>query len=212
MTDWPFGSLRMFGYDLIALDFPWQFELYSDEGEEKSAQAHYETMTIEEGKALPIGQLARGDCLLLMWATGAMLPQALDLMSAWGFTYKSEMVWRKVTKNGKVRMGTGYRCRTMHEPVLLGTMGNPKHKPFPSVFDGVARQHSRKPVEFYQLCEKHMPRAFKADVFSRGGIPGFDCWGNQSNLFDSGDPETTKRGRTAPIEQAAPMPLFKEAV
>lgn len=197
----------MFGYDLIVVDFPWEFETYSEEGQEKGPGAQYETMTIEEGLRLPIGQLARGDCLLLMWTTGPMLMKADQLIKAWGFVYKTEMVWRKVTRNGKVRMGTGYRARSMHESVLLATLGNPKHKPFPSMFDGLARQHSRKPTEFYDLCDRHMPHAFKADVFSRGGVPGFDCWGNQSSLFDAGDPVSTKRERNAPTE-LAPMPLF----
>lgn len=211
-SDWPFDHLQMFGYDCIVLDFPWRFELYSDEGDEKSASAHYQTMTVEEGMSLPVGELARGDCLLMMWATGPMVPQAIDLMTTWGFKYKSEMVWHKVTKNGKTRVGTGYRVRTMHEPVLLGTIGNPKHKPFPSYFRGVARQHSRKPIEFYDLVKKHMPNAYKADVFSRGGIDGFDCWGNQSQLFDAGDPVSTKRERSAPEAGSAEvMPLFPDA-
>lgn len=210
MSDWPFDDLKLFGYDVLVIDFPWNFELYSDAGEGKSARAHYDTMSIDEGKALPISLLARDHCLLLMWATAPMMPEAFDLMAAWGFAYKTEIVWRKVTASGKVRMGTGYRSRSCHEPVLIGTIGNPQHKPFRSVFDGVARRHSQKPAEFYHMVDQHCPGTFKADIFSRGGLPaGWDCWGNQSTLFDGGEAPATKRERHAPTpEMPAPMPLF----
>jgi N6-adenosine-specific RNA methylase IME4 len=121
----------MFGHDVIVADPPWDFENYSEAGTKKGADPHYQVMPTREIARLPVGQLARGDCLLLLWATGCMLPQALFVMNAWGFTYKSEMAWRKTTVRGKVRMGTGYRVRTMHEPVLVGTIGNPKHGAFP---------------------------------------------------------------------------------
>lgn len=164
---WSFGPLRMFGYDVVALDPPWPFELYSEAGAEKSASAQYRTMSLDDIKALRVGDLCRGDCLVLMWATESLRPQAHDVFTSWGVVYKTSLVWRKVTVNGKVRMGTGYRARSMHEPILLGTIGNPKHKAFPSLFDGIAREHSRKPETFYDLVEKLTPGAARADVFSR---------------------------------------------
>lgn len=124
----------------------------------------------------------------MMWATGCMLPQCLDVMKAWGFTYKSEMVWRKTTVNGKIRMGTGYRVRTMHEPILVGTLGNPKHKPFPSVFDGLAREHSRKPDEFYALFDLYAPYLTnRSDIFARTRRAGWDSFGNEIDKFRGGD-------------------------
>jgi N6-adenosine-specific RNA methylase IME4 len=130
----------MFGYDVIVADPPWDFENYSDAGTRKGADPHYDVMSLGNIKALRVGELARRDALLLMWATECMRPQAQDVMQAWDFTYKSAFIWRKLTINGKPRMGTGYRVRSMHEPVLLGTNGNPKHGAFPSIFDGVARE------------------------------------------------------------------------
>lgn len=181
---WPFGDLKMFGYDLIVCDPPWDFENYSAAGTKKGADSHYQVQSLDWIKALPVGQLARGDCLLLLWSTGCMLPQCIEAMQTWGFVYKSEIVWRKVTKNGKVRMGTGYRVRTMHEPILLGTIGNPKHKPFPSIIDGIAREHSRKPEEFYSLVETAAPGfSFRADLFARKRRPGWDAFGNETDKF-----------------------------
>jgi N6-adenosine-specific RNA methylase IME4 len=104
---------------------------------------------------------------------------------AWGFTPQSEIVWRKLTPAGKPRMGTGYRVRTLHEPFPVATIGNPKHQPFPSVFDGVAREHSRNPPEFYDLIVTRTPAALRrADLFSRETRTGFDGWGNEHGKFD----------------------------
>lgn len=183
-STWQFGGLKMFGYELLVVDPPWEFKLYSEEGNEKSASAHYQTMPIEEIKALRVGELARGDCLLLLWSTGCMIPKCLDVMQAWGFVYKTEIIWRKTTRSGKVRMGPGYRARTMHEPILVGTIGNPHHKAFPSIFDGVAREHSRKPEEFYRLVEQRAPQlTFRADVFSRQQRAGWDGFGDELGKF-----------------------------
>lgn len=207
--DWPFGDLAPLSFDVIVADNPWPFVLYSELGNEKSASAQYDTMTVEEIAALPVDRLARGDCLLLMWATGANLPDALRVMSAWGFQYKSEMVWRKTTRNGKVRMGTGYRVRTMHEPVLIGAIGNPQHKPFPSLFDGLAREHSRKPDEFFKLVERHTPSSFRLDLFSRQTRSGWASFGNEATKFDVGSPASLKRDIEPEMEQPLePMPLF----
>lgn len=185
--NWQFGHLKMFGYDVIVADVPADFALYCKEtGGEKSMHAHYETMTLDEIRALRVGDLARGDCLLLLWGCGWMRPSDREsIMTAWGFVYKSELAWRKVTKNGKPSMGPGYRVRTMHEPIYLGTIGNPQHKPFKSLFDGVRREHSRKPEEFYRMVERAAPNAFRVDLFSRQPRAGWDTWGNEANKFEA---------------------------
>ncbi len=182
---WPFGNLRPFWYDVIVVDPPWDFRNYSDAGTKKGADPHYDVMSLADIKALPVGHLARGDAILLLWSTGAMLPQALDVLAAWGAKYLSQIVWRKVTKNAKVRVGTGYRVRTCHEPVLLASFGGRQsHKAFPSIFDGLAREHSRKPDEFYQLVGDRTPGLDRCDLFSRETRPGFDGWGNEHGKFD----------------------------
>ncbi|MEP9376180.1 MT-A70 family methyltransferase [Aquabacter sp. CN5-332] len=185
---WQFGSLRTFGYDVIACDPPWDFELYSEAGEGKSAKAHYATMPLAQIEALRVGDLARGDCLLLLWCCEWIPPAARQrVLDAWGFTYKTTIVWRKTTPAGKVRMGPGYRARTMHEPVLIATAGNPRHTAFPSIFDGIAREHSRKPEEFFAMVEKVAPHAARADLFSRQRRHGWDGWGNEADKFDASE-------------------------
>lgn len=184
---WPFDPLRPFSFDVIVADPPWSFSLYSESGEEKSAQAHYDCMPIEEIAALPVGDLVGANSWLLLWATAPMLPQALMVMTRWGFTYKTTVAWRKVTRNKKPAMGTGYVARTMHENVLIGACGKPEYRrALPSIFDGVRRQHSRKPDEFYGLVDRFAtPWARKLDLFSRETRPGWTSWGNQSALFDA---------------------------
>lgn len=182
---WPFDPLIPLSYDIIVADPPWPFDLYSNAGNHKSAAAHYDLMSIDDIAALPVGSLAQRDSLLLMWVTAPRLIESLHVMKSWGFAYKTNIVWRKTTESGKVRMGTGYWARSMHESVLLGTIGKPsKLSAFPSLFDGVAREHSRKPDEFYTLVNKHTSGLRRADLFARQSRLGFDGWGFEATKFD----------------------------
>jgi len=186
---WQFGGLRMFGYELIVADVPLDFKNYSDAGTAKGADPHYKVMPLADIKALPVGELASKDCLLLFWTTGWAMAEgiATDIVRTWGFVPKSEIVWLKKTVNNKNRMGTGYRVRTMHEPILLATTGSPQHKPFPSTFEGLAREHSRKPEEFYAMVDAHCWNLVnRADLFTRTDRAGWDNWGDQVGLFDQG--------------------------
>lgn len=193
IAPWQFDGLTMFGYSLIVADPPWDFELYSEAGHAKSAKAHYATMSLADIMALRVGDLAQGDCLLLLWCCEWMPPAARqEVLNAWGFTYKTTIIWRKTTCNGKVRMGPGYRARTMHEPVIVAAVGNPKHTAFPSIFDGIAREHSRKPEEFYRMVEAAAPLAVRADLFSRQRRPGWDGWGNEAEKFSVRAPEAAE--------------------
>lgn len=187
MTDWPFDPLQPMSCDVIVADPPWAFETYSEPGQKKGAAAHYQTMSTDKIAALPVSHLARGDSLLLLWCTGWAMAtgRAQDVAKAWGFAPVTEIGWRRVTGSGKPRMGTGYRARTLHEPILLAITGNPEHRPFPSLFTGIAREHSRKPDEFYDIVRACTPKAMiRADLFSRQTRSGFVGWGNEKTLFD----------------------------
>lgn len=192
---WPFHQLTPLSYEVIVADPPWDFENYSDAGTKKGADPHYAVMPLDGITALPVHELARGDCLLLLWTTGWAMAtcQAHEVARAWRFKPVSEMVWNKRTGPGapplipsKRRMGTGYRVRTMHEPILVCTIGNPKHRALPSSFDGIAREHSRKPDEFYDIVGTHTRLAVRrADLFSRETRPGFEGWGLEHGKFDT---------------------------
>lgn len=182
---WFFDPLIPLHYELLVIDPPWGFDLYSKEGAKKSALAKYDLMTDSDILSMPVGSLASMNCLVYCWATAPQLPLAIECVKAWGFEYKSLMVWRKTTTNGKIRLGTGYRVRTTGEVVVVATLGNPKQSHIPqTVFDGLAREHSRKPDEFYQICDRVMPHARRADVFAREERDGWHSFGNERSKFN----------------------------
>jgi N6-adenosine-specific RNA methylase IME4 len=110
---------------VVIADPPWNFKTYSDKGHGKSPQKHYACLSLDDIKALPVETIAAEDSYLFLWATAPMLPQALAVMDAWCFDYKTTIAWIKTTASGKPRMGCGFIARTMHENVLIGTRGRP---------------------------------------------------------------------------------------
>lgn len=191
---WPFGDMRMFAYDFIMADPPWKFLNRSPKGEKKNATAHYRCETLDEICALPVGHLAGRNCVLWLWATNPMLPEALIVLKAWGFKYSTAGSWVKRTTHGKLGFGTGYVLRSASEPFLIATAGSQAlGKSTRSVvesfeglaFDGELREHSRKPEEAYAAAEKMVPGAWRrADLFSRTTRPGWDAWGDEAGKFD----------------------------
>lgn len=181
---WPWGDLESMAYDLIMIDPPWRFELYSAKGEEKSAQAQYATMSLDDIAALPVADLAAPDCLLWMWATAPLLPRQIEIMARWRFRYVTSGVWVKTTVTGKTAFGTGYVLRNAHEPFLIGAIGEPKtQRDVRSVVMGQTREHSRKPDSAYAAAERLVPNARRADLFSREHRKGWDSWGDEAGKF-----------------------------
>ena len=117
---WPWGRLRPASYDVVVVDFPWRFILHSDAGEEKSAQAHYDCMSLEKIQALPVKSLCRPNALVFVWATWPMLTEAMETLEALGFTYVTGGSWAKRTESGKLKVATGYVIRGTEEPFLIG--------------------------------------------------------------------------------------------
>ena len=188
--DWPFGALEPWSFDLIMADPPWRFELYSDKGEEKSPQAHYSTMTLDELAALPVSDLGRDDCLLWLWATAPMLPQQIALGERWGFRYVTSGAWVKRTVHDKVAFGTGYVLRNAHEPFLIMKRGDPKcARDVRSVIEAKVREHSRKPDAAFRAAERLMPwpGVRRLELFSRESRKGWAAWGNECGKFNTTD-------------------------
>jgi len=185
--NWPFGNLPRFAYDLIVVDPPWSFENWSDKDLRKTAKGQYSCMTQQDILRLPIGNLAKRDAICLLWATNPMLKQGIEALEAWGFQYKTSAHWVKRTKKKKLGFGTGYILRSAGEPLLVGTMGKPETtNSVRSVFEGLVRQHSRKPEESFAWAERLMPGAKRVEIFSRQSRPGWDAWGNETNRFVRG--------------------------
>ncbi len=166
-------------YGVIYADPEWQFQPYSrDTGMDRAADNHYPTSGTEAICARPVASIAADDCVLFLWATVPMLPDALKVMAAWGFEYKSHCVW------AKDKVGTGYWFRNAHELLLVGTRGNvPAPAPgtqFPSTIEGRVTKHSAKPERFYELIEEYFPNLPKIELNARNARPGWDAWGYEA--------------------------------
>lgn len=168
-------------YGVIYADPEWRFEVYSREtGMDRAADNHYPTSETDAICARPVGDIAADDCVLFLWATVPMLPDALRVMGAWGFAYKSHCIWKKD------RMGTGYWFRNWHELLLVGTKGDELPAPamgtqFPSVIDAPVGEHSEKPDAFYELIEAYFPSLPKIELNARRARSGWDRWGLEAN-------------------------------
>ena len=169
-------------YGVIYADPPWQFEPYSREtGMDRSAANHYPTMPTDAICA--IVPPAADDCALFLWATPAMLEDALDVVDAWGFDYKSHFCWTKD------RVATGYWTRQRHELLLIGTRGAVAAPAAGDQYDSViaagTREHSEKPACFAELIEAMFPSAALLEMFARAPRLGWDSWGNESGTPES---------------------------
>ncbi len=185
---WPFGALRMFGYGAILIDPPWHYEMYSEKGEARSPQAHYQTMTDQNILDLPVGHLGRDQTILMLWATWAKLPLAVECVKCWGFKYISGGDWVKTTKDGTaLKIGLGYNFRNASEPFLLARMGDSQARltNVPNVIIAPAREHSRKPDEMREIVTRLSPNQNRCELFAREPWADNEVWGNDVAKFES---------------------------
>lgn len=171
----------------ILADPPWQFQNRTGKmAPEHKRLNRYGTMTLEQIAALPAVDLAEDTAHLYLWVPNALLPEGLRIMAAWGFTYKSNLVWHKIRKDGGPDgRGVGFYFRNVTELVLFGVRG--KHArtlaPGRRQVNFVAtqkREHSRKPDELYDIIEACSPGPY-LELFARGERPGWSVWGNQAD-------------------------------
>lgn len=174
-------------YGVIYADPEWQFKTYSREtGLDRAADNHYTTSATAEICARPVGDIAADDCVLFLWATVPMLTDALAVMAAWGFTYKSHAVW---IKN---HVGTGYWFRNKHELLLVGTRGKipapAMGEQWDSAIEAPLGEHSQKPARFYELIEHYFANLPKIELNARAARPGWDAWGAEAPTTAAGEP------------------------
>lgn len=194
MTD-PFAELPKGHFKAIYADPPWSFRAWSkDTGNGRSAESHYGTMTMADIAALPVSELAADDCALFCWVCWPSLPEALDVITSWGFTYKTcGFDWAKAHA-GQLEMfrddiagqvGMGYWTRANSEPCLLATRGSPKrlNADVRQAIIEPRREHSRKPSCVYDRIERLVEGPY-LELFSRTSRPGWTMWGNQVGKFE----------------------------
>jgi N6-adenosine-specific RNA methylase IME4 len=203
--NWPFGDLTPGAYGVILADPPWRFETWSDRGNGKPCP--YDTMTLDEIAALPVGSLAARDCMLVMWTTAPFLPASLEVLRAWGFRYSTFGSWTKTDKGGDPAVGTGYYWRSSAEMWLVGAKGSPgrwRGIALPNSIIAPRREHSRKPDRLHADLERAYPDRRKCELFARSERPGWDVWGNQTSKF-------TVAPMVAALERASDWPADEVA-
>lgn len=171
----------------ILADPPWQFQNRTGKvAPEHKRLARYGTMVLADIKSLPVEQAAEETSHLYMWVPNALLPEGLAVMSAWGFNYKSNIVWQKIRKDGGPDgRGVGFYFRNVTELLLFGVRGKNARTLQPgrtqvNIMCTRKREHSRKPDEQYELIESCSPGPF-LELFARGEREGWSNWGNQAN-------------------------------
>ena len=170
-------------YNIIYADPPWS---YNDKmrGHSFSLEHEYKTMPLEWIKSLPVAKLAEKDCILFLWAVSPQLPEAIEVMQAWGFTYKTvAFCWSKVTKNKKPVSNLGKWTMGNVELCLLGVRGKPnKFRVDKSVKQLVVAErtvHSKKPDEVRERITQAFGDLPRIELFARQHVDGWDCWGDE---------------------------------
>ena len=170
----------------ILADPPWQFINKTGKvAPEHRRLARYDTMKLDEIVALPVEELAMPTAHLYLWCPNALLPEGLAVMAAWGFNYKSNIVWHKVRKDGgSDGRGVGFYFRNVTELLLFGVRGRNARTLAPgrrqvNLLATRKREHSRKPDEQYELIEACSPGP-SLELFARGTRKGWTTWGDQA--------------------------------
>jgi N6-adenosine-specific RNA methylase IME4 len=187
----PFAGLARGHYRAIAADPAWRFATFNEKGRNRcpdwrrfkgSPCRHYATMSLDEIKALPVGELAANDCALFLWATDPLLPQALEVMAAWGFAFKTVgFYWVKTNlKSPGYSIGCGFWTRANPEMCLLGVRGRPRRisKGVRKLVVSPRRGHSQKPVEVLDRIEQLVAGPY-LELFARDRRAGWSAWGDE---------------------------------
>ena len=172
----------------ILADPPWRFQNKTGKvAPEHRRLSRYATLTLDEICALPVAEIAAPIAHLYLWCPNALLPDGLRVMAAWGFTYKANIIWHKVRKDGgSDGRGVGFYFRNVTEVILFGTRGKGARTLAPgrSQVNYLAtrkREHSRKPDEQYKLIEACSPGPY-LELFGRGVRPGWVTFGDQADI------------------------------
>ncbi len=180
------GSRR---FATVLADPPWQFQNRTGKvAPEHKRLSRYGTLALPDICALPVAGIVTETAHLYLWVPNALLPEGLQVMQAWGFTYKSNIVWHKVRKDGGPDgRGVGFYFRNTTELLLFGTRGknartlNPGRSQV-NIIRTMKREHSRKPDEQYDLIESCSPGPF-LELFARGKRRHWIGWGNQADEY-----------------------------
>ena len=173
----------------VLADPPWQFQNRTGKmAPEHKRLQRYPTMSLQEIKDLPVEAIVADTAHLYLWVPNALLAEGMQVMEHWGFTYKTNLIWYKVRKDGGPdRRGVGFYFRNVTEIILFGVRGKNARTLQPgrsqeNIISSRKREHSRKPDEQYDLIEA-CSSGPRIELFARGPKNGWFVWGNQSEEY-----------------------------
>jgi len=176
-------------YSTILADPPWQFTNRTGKmAPEHKRLNRYETLDLEQIKSIPVAKVCNDPAHLYLWVPNALLKEGLEVMNEWGFTYKTNLIWHKVRKDGGPDgRGVGFYFRNTTEIILFGVRGKNARTLQPgrsqvNIIRSQKREHSRKPDEQYEIIESCSPKPF-LELFARGPKNGWKVWGNQAESY-----------------------------
>lgn len=176
-------------FGTILADPPWKFDNRTGKiAPEHKRLYRYQTMTNDEIIKMPVSELALPQSHLYLWIPNALIHLGLEVMEAWGFTYKTNLIWYKVRKDGGPdRRGVGFYFRNVTEMILFGVRGSLRTlqpgRSMPNIIISQKREHSRKPDELYEVIEQCSPGPF-LELFNRVPRKGWTCWGDQTGDYE----------------------------
>ncbi len=179
-------SLGTDRFRTVLADPPWRFQNRTGKmAPEHRRLSRYGTMDLAEIMELPVAQIVQGRAHLYLWVPNALILEGLEVMKRWGFTYKTNVVWYKVRKDGGPDgRGVGFYFRNVTELLLFGVRGKNNRTLTPgrtqtNIVVERKREHSRKPEQQYELIERCSPGPF-LEMFARQGRNGWIQWGNEA--------------------------------
>ncbi len=178
------------GFGTVLIDPPWRFMNRTGKvAPEHRRLARYATLSTDELRCLPVGDLAQPASHIYLWCPNALLADGLALLDAWGFTYKTNLVWYKVRKDGGPDgRGVGFYFRNVTEMVLFGVKGNLRTlgpgRRQTNIMVERKREHSRKPSTLYRIIEDCSPGPF-LELFARERRDSWFQWGNEVDTYEA---------------------------
>ena len=174
-------------FSTLLADPPWRFQNRTGKmAPEHKRLARYSTMTLDDICDLPVEQVANERAHLYLWVPNALMPDGLRVMEAWGFTYKTNIIWEKIRKDGGPDgRGVGFYFRNVTEMILFGVRGKNIRTLAPgrrqvNFIEERKREHSRKPDKQYEIIESCSSGPF-LELFARGARPNWTTWGDQAD-------------------------------
>ncbi len=189
------NSIKDKSYKTILADPPWRFQNRTGKmAPEHKRLNRYPTLDLSEIKEIPVHLVAAKNAHLYLWVPNALLKEGLEVMEAWGFEYKTNIIWHKIRKDGGPDgRGVGFYFRNTTEIVLFGTRGSLRTldpgRSQVNILKTRKQEHSRKPDEMYDLIERCSSGPY-LELFARGARPNWDVFGNQADESYAPDWET----------------------